>query len=100
MIGLTMRQQEVLEFIRDEMTEHGRPPTFREIAVRFGIKSTSGVKVHMDALERKGYITRDLRLARGIELTLLSGEERRPVQNVPYLPVVGRVVAGACRRES
>ncbi len=55
-IGLTMRQQEVLEFIRDEMTEHGRPPTFREIAVRFGIKSTNGVKVHMDALEKKGIL--------------------------------------------
>ncbi len=94
-IGLTMRQQEVLEFIRDEMTEHSRPPTFREVAARFGIKSTNGVKVHMDALEKKGYITRDSHLARGIELTPLSGEEKRPVQNVRYLPVVGRVAAGA-----
>ncbi len=94
-IGLTRRQQEILEFIREKITGHSLPPTFREIATRVGIKSTNGVKVHMDALEKKGYISRASRLARGIELIPQSVEEKQPSQSVRYLPVVGRVAAGA-----
>jgi len=94
-IGLTRRQQEVLDFIRQEVTDRGYPPSFRDVAAHFGIRSTNGVKVHYDALEKKGYIRRNPRLARGIELTELAGADDRPVIDTSHVPVVGRVAAGA-----
>ena len=96
-IGLTKRQREVLDFIREEIIRRGYPPSFREIGARFTIKSTNGVKVHMDALERKGYINRSSRLARGIELTRLGGAEgmsHRFGTGVRHIPIVGKVAAG------
>lgn len=65
---LTYRQREVYEFIRERI-EAGVPPTFREIADRFGIVSPNGVAYHLKALERKGMIVRDPNLSRGIRLT-------------------------------
>lgn len=94
-IGLTARQREILDFIRDEVTGHGYPPSFREIGANFGIKSTNGVKVHMDALEKKGYIKRVSHLARGIELTALGGAEKAfNIGRIRQVPIVGRVAAG------
>jgi len=92
-IGLTRRQQEILDFIREDIAVRGYPPTFREVADRFGIKSTNGVKVHMDALERKEYIRRDRGLARGIEI--IDHEEQRRAARTEEIPLVGRVAAGA-----
>lgn len=94
-IGLTNRQREVLDFIKDEIVRRGYPPSFREIASNFGIKSTNGVKVHLDALEKKGYINRDPGLARGIELTPLAGaEDASIIRNIRKVPIIGRIAAG------
>ncbi|MFC1553017.1 transcriptional repressor LexA [candidate division KSB1 bacterium] len=104
-IGLTKRQKEILEFIQWKLTDQGYPPSFREVAAHFGIRSTNGVKVHYDALEKKGYIRRNPRLARGIELTELAGAPSPadtapglysiPPSDVSHVPVIGRVAAGA-----
>src|ERR1700753_2154436 len=59
MQGLTQRQQMVLDFIRQSITDRGYPPTLREIGARMGIRSTNGVNDHLRALERKGYLTRE-----------------------------------------
>ena len=59
MQGLTQRQHQVLEFIRQSITERGYPPTLREIGAHMGIRSTNGVNDHLRALERKGYLTRE-----------------------------------------
>src|SRR5579863_289741 len=59
MQGLTQRQQMVLDYIRQSITERGYPPTLREIGARMGIRSTNGVNDHLRALERKGYLTRE-----------------------------------------
>ncbi len=92
-IGLTIRQQEVLDFIRGWIAEKGYPPTIRDIQKPFGIKSTNGAKVHLDALEKKGFIFRNRGISRGIELTELSGK-KGPDRTVK-VPIVGRVAAGA-----
>ncbi|MFC1734083.1 transcriptional repressor LexA [candidate division KSB1 bacterium] len=92
-LGLTVRQQEILDFIREEVMVRGYPPSFREVAKQFGIKSTNGVKVHLDALERKGYIRRDPGLARGIELTDQAADAA--ALKVEKVPIVGRVAAGS-----
>lgn len=59
MVGLTQRQQMVLDFIRQSISDRGYPPTLREIGARMGIRSTNGVNDHLRALERKGYLTRE-----------------------------------------
>lgn len=92
-IGLTMRQKDILDFITEEVSVRGYPPSFREIAAEFNIKSTNGVKVHLDALVKKGFIRRSAGLARGIELTSQAGGAA--AANVVKIPIVGRVAAGA-----
>jgi repressor LexA len=85
---LTERQAAVLEFIRAQVARVGRPPTLDEIGTRFRIASSFGVRRHLTALEKKGYIERHAHAARGIRLT----SEFRAVTG---LPIVGRVAAGA-----
>ena len=65
---LTARQQAVLSAIRSHLTQYGWPPTIRELGVVLGIRSPNGVRAHLRALERKGYVQRDPRVARGIRL--------------------------------
>lgn len=86
---LTKRQESIYNFIRSTILEHGYPPTFREIGEEFGIQSTNGVMVTLNALEKKGYIRRHRKLSRGLELT-----ESVTAGNTRQIPVIGRVAAG------
>ena len=72
MQGLTQRQQMVLDFIRQSITDRGYPPTLREIGARMGIRSTNGVNDHLRALERKGYLTREDMKSRALRPTGLG----------------------------
>ena len=65
---LTDRQQAILAAIRSHLTQYGWPPTIRELGTALGIHSPNGVRAHLVALERKGYVQRDPRTARGIRL--------------------------------
>lgn len=89
---LTDRQQEILDFIVEEIQRQGYPPTLREISSRFGISSTQGVRRHIDALEKKGYIERDSG-ARSISVSsdILDLSTNFDVVSVPLL---GEVAAG------
>ena len=53
---LTDRQKEVYSFIKKSIELNGYPPTYREIGFEFEISSTFGVKRHIDALIKKGYL--------------------------------------------
>lgn len=66
---LTARQCEVLECIVDYMRLHDYPPTLRELGATLGIRSTNGVKDHLTALEKKGYLLRRRLASRGMTLT-------------------------------
>jgi repressor LexA len=89
-VGLTERQQETLDWIRTYARTHGKPPTVREIGERFG-KASSSVFDVLLALERKGYLSRDKGLSRGLALTPKAGGGQRDAINVP---IVGRIAAG------
>jgi len=65
--GLTEKQRKILEFIIDFQRENSFPPTIRETGDAFGIGSLRGVTVHLDALVRKGFVTRD-RTSRSIRV--------------------------------
>lgn len=83
---LTERQQQVLDCVTNYLRQHGCPPTIREISEHIGVKGTATAVVHLDALEKKGYINRRDG-ARGIALT------SKPPVSVS-LPVVGTIQAG------
>lgn len=65
---LTDRQEDILNYIKD-CINNGMPPTVREIANRFDIRSTNGITCHLKALEKKGFIEHRQNIARGILLT-------------------------------
>lgn len=102
MQGLTERQQMVLDYIRQSITERGYPPTLREIGSKMGIRSTNGVNDHLRALERKGYLTREDMKSRALRPTgLPAGSELQPANLAPAndddlveVQVLGRVAAG------
>ncbi|MDR1798729.1 MAG: transcriptional repressor LexA, partial [Bifidobacteriaceae bacterium] len=99
--GLTPRQRAILDCIIESLDSRGYPPSMREIAAAVNLKSPSSVKHQLIALETKGYVRRDPRLPRAIEivdpnadipqrLRLLEGGGPKP----RYVPLVGRIAAG------
>lgn len=71
---LTARQSECLRVIEQSIRTLGYPPTMREICNAMRIRSTNGVSQMVDAIERKGWLTRQPLLSRGI--TLVESAER------------------------
>lgn len=110
---LTEKQKAVLDFIESFIREKGFPPTIREICREFNISSTFGVKRHLDALSKKGYLNIKSNLSRALSLV---GSERNGTSgfagdrndaaertdlssrsddgNMTEIPIVGRVAAG------
>jgi len=62
---LTDRQIEILEFVRGFISENGYSPSIREISNNFNI-TPKGAQEHIIAIEKKGYIKRIPKIARGI----------------------------------
>jgi len=85
--GLTPRQQQVLEFIRESVRANGYPPTVREICTALHLSSPSTVHAHLANLERLGLIKRDPTKPRALDV-VQDLRPRRP------LPLVGSVAAG------
>ena len=46
------KQEEILNYIKNEILERGFPPAVREICQAVGLKSTSSVHSHLESLER------------------------------------------------
>ena len=85
---ITKKQQEILDYIKEQIINRGFPPTVRDICAAVNLKSTSSVF----SLERNGYIRRDLAKPRAIEVVDDSFNlVRRELVNVP---IVGTVTAG------
>ena len=84
MLKLTPRQQEILDFIRNNVEMLGAPPTRAEIATAFGFASHNAAEEHLKALAKKGVIVLEPGSARGIRLVEQLG-----------LPLIGSVAAGS-----
>ena len=89
---ITAKQQEILEYIKDEILKKGYPPAVREICEAVNLKSTSSVHSHLVSLEKNGYIRRDPTKPRAIEICDDSFQMMRT--EMVSLPVVGQVAAG------
>src|SRR5690606_4657357 len=96
MQGLTKRQAQTLDFIRQSIEERGYPPTLREIGESMGIRSTNGVNDHLRALERKGYLRREDMKSRALRLVSQEAEAAAPGadESAIDVQVLGRVAAG------
>ena len=97
---LTDRQRDILDFINQFLSENGYPPTLREIGKHFQISSTFGVKRHLDALEKKGYLHVESNASRGLSLIKEDtgiADLAAALKNEVFskIPVVGRVAAGS-----
>lgn len=81
---LTDSQADILRFIEERLDAGASAPTCREICDSFGFKSPRAATDHLNALEKKGYITRDAKQARSIRLLQRSSE----------IPLLGEIPAG------
>ena len=88
---MTSREQCIVDYIRQKITESGYPPTVREICDAVGLRSTSTVHNYLGRLEKLGVIKRDPASSRAIELT--EDMSWRKKKMIPT-PIVGAVRAG------
>ncbi len=86
---LSLKQQQIIDFIHLFWEERGYPPTVRDIVGGCGISSTSVVDYNLNILEKKGYFRRHSGVSRGIELPTRS----TPRDSVP-VPIIGHIAAG------
>ena len=91
-LNLTKRQQEIFEFIKRYSSQHGYPPTVRDIGKAIGLTSSSTVHTHLANLEKIGLLRRDPSKPRALELLV---DTAKKAVGPSGLPVVGRVAAGA-----
>jgi len=91
---LTARQQEIWQFLVEYVDDHGYPPTVREIGDAVGLASPSTVHAHLANLDRAGLIRRDPTKPRAIELVGRAKAQAVRADDVPVLPLVGRIAAG------
>lgn len=75
----TKKQQELLQFVRDFLTEHDYSPSYREIMRALDYKSVSTVATHVEGLIAKGYLTRRENSARSLDIPDKS--DKKPTKN-------------------
>lgn len=88
--SITQPQQRTLRAIEDFLRERGYPPTIQELARELGVASAS-THAQVKQLERKGYLKREGRKARGLVLVRQADE---PVLDLVEIPLLGTVAAG------
>ncbi len=96
--SISKKQQMILDFLKEEVSKKGYPPSVREICQAVGLKSTSTVHTHLTRLEELGMIRRDPTKPRAIEIYDM---EHEPVNNMvslardtKFIPIVGEITAG------
>ena len=107
--ALTARQQKILDAIRTEIEQKGYPPSMRQIGDMVGLASLSSVTHQLGRLETMGYIRRDPKLPRAIEVldengVGIHGSSSSSLPELPNFevgdedlvpgPLVGRIAAG------
>ena len=99
--GLTRRQRLVLETINEAVAARGYPPSMREIGDAVGLTSSSSVAHQLQTLERKGFLRRDPKRPRAMEVVMPEADDAPapPVEIEPggssvSVPLVGRIAAG------
>ena len=89
---ITAKQQQILDYMKQQILEKGYPPAVREICKAVDLKSTSSVHSHLETLEKNGYIRRDPTKPRAIEI--LDDQFNLTRRELVNVPIVGTVTAG------
>jgi len=87
----TERQTAILDCINAFTSEHGYPPSVREIGERVGLSSSSTIHSHLKSLERRGMIQRDPTKPRALRTERSMGPA---APESVVMPILGRVAAG------
>lgn len=87
MKGLTKRQSEILDFLKEFIDENKYPPAIREVATHFNI-SVKGAYDHIKALEKKSAITCNTNTSRSIGI--VNEKEDTSIA----VPILGKIAAG------
>lgn len=82
---LTPKQKKVFDFINDYIKDKEYAPTLEEIASHFKLNSVSTVHQFIQALEAKGYLSKEYRKSRSIIPTEMGNVE---------IPLLGYIAAG------
>lgn len=90
---ISKKQEEILEYIKQQILAKGYPPAVREICQAVRLKSTSSVHSHLETLEKNGYIRRDPTKPRAIEI--VDDDFNLVRREMRSIPIVGQVAAGA-----
>ncbi len=89
---ISAKQQEILDYIKEQTLSRGFPPAVRDICKAVNLKSTSSVHSHLETLEKNGYIVRDQDKPRAIEV--VDEEFNITRRDMVSIPVIGTVAAG------
>ena len=92
--GLTKKQKEVLEFIKQFHAEYKYPPSIRQICSAINLSSPATVHVHINHLVDKGFIKRSKEGNRALEL-LVENEYDTRSEEVVNVPLLGKITAGS-----
>ncbi len=90
---LTKKQEAVLTALKKYMARKGYPPTVRDLCEATGLSSTATVQVHLDNLQSKGYINKDNRKNRTIEI-LVPNEYDKKNESIISVPLLGKASCG------
>lgn len=82
-----VRTEEIYNYIKNFVDDNGFPPSVREIAEKFSIKSTSTVHYYLEKLRNRGLISQDANKKRAFSVTQTRSQSN-------FIPLVGNVSAG------
>jgi len=90
-MNLTPKQLRILQLIRDSRIRRGYSPTMQELADEIGVSKVT-VFEHVEALIKKGALTREANKARSLSIAegIAVPDESRPLK----FPLVGKIAAG------
>jgi len=94
MTELTKRQEEIMNFIKKFIVDHGYPPTIREIGKALDLSSPATIHAHLKNLEKKGLIKKDDQKNRSLEL-LVENEYAIKDEKIIEVPLLGKITAGS-----
>ena len=100
--SLSPKQLSILEVIQQSVASRGYPPSMREIGDAVGLASLSSVTHQLKQLELSGYLRRDPKRPRALEVVIRVPDSAPVESDVPAIPVgdaamvplVGRIAAG------
>ncbi len=92
---LTRRQQEIYDYLRENLPRMPHPPTLDELCRALGLKSRGSLHKQIQALVEAGLVEPMNNLRRGIRLVEQAANDSAPQgSDLEELPLYGRIAAG------